>query len=176
MRVGEKERVTRKNEKQKNSLTEKQMRRVEQPTSRERRVDKAEWFDKLRAALIDKQDMNMLVMDYFIKEGYADAAAAFQEESLTEPVTIGKAIARVDLSSLKSRAAVRDAVHEGDALKAVERLNELDPKILEERPRLFFQLLQERLVELIQCASPRSRVPLFSPPVTHTTQNNTEMS
>jgi hypothetical protein len=117
-----------------------------------KRIEKDEWFDKLRAATIDKQDMNMLVMDYFIKEGFADAAAAFQAESLTEPVTVGNEIAKVDLSTMSRRTAVRDAVHEGDVLLAMQRVDELDPKILEERPRLSFKLQQERLVELIQCA------------------------
>lgn len=128
------------------------MRRVDQPTTLEKHIDLEEWFDKLRAAKVDKQEMNMLVMDYFIKEGYADAAAAFHEESLTEPVSIGHEVKPVDLATLKARTAVRNAVDEGDVLKAIERVNELDPNILTERPKLSFKLQQERLIELIQCA------------------------
>ena len=135
------------------------MRRVEQPSSQQKCIDKEEWFDKLRAARVDKQDMNMLVMDYLIKEGYADAAAAFQEESLTEPVALGNAITRVDLATLTSRTAVRDAVQKGDVLDAMDKVNELDPEILEERPKLSFLLLQERLVELIQYAPHPTRAP-----------------
>lgn len=135
------------------------MRRVEQPTTQEKHIHQAEWFDKLREARVDKQDMNMLVMDYFIKEGYAEAAAAFQKESLTEPRSNGNTVSPVHLATLKSRTAVREAVHEGDVLKAIDRVNELDPKILEERPNLSFKLQRERLIELIQCAPAPSPAP-----------------
>ena len=140
------------------------MRRVEPPIQQQKVIDKDEWFDKLRAAKVDKQDMNMLMMDYFIKEGFADAAAAFKEESLTEPVTLGNTITPVDLSTLASRTAVRDAVQKGDMLKALDKINELDPGILEERPKLSFRLLQERLIELIQCVLPPPATPPLSFP------------
>ena len=36
------------------------------------------------------------------------------------------------------------------ALQAIERVNDLDPEILEEQQQLFFHLQQQRLIELIR--------------------------
>lgn len=129
------------------------MRRVEQQVLQPKHViDKVDWFDKLREVRVEKHDLNLLVMDYFVKQGYAEAAEAFQAESRTEPVSIGNKVVRVDLATLASRTAVRDAVHKGDVMRAIQMLDQLDPQILGERPELCFALQQERLVGLIQCA------------------------
>jgi len=145
------------------------MRRVEQQVLQPKHViDKVDWFDKLREVRVEKHDLNLLVMDYFVKQGYAEAAEAFQAESRTEPVSIGNKVVRVDLATLASRTAVRDAVHKGDVMRAIQMLDQLDPQILGERPELCFALQQERLVGLIQCApddpKPPNPKPLNSKP------------
>lgn len=67
------------------------------------------------------QDMNWLVMNYLVTEGYVDAAAAFQQETGTAP--------GVQLGSITDRMAIRRAVQAGDVVAAVERVNDLNPEV-----------------------------------------------
>jgi hypothetical protein len=46
--------------------------------------------------------------------------------------------------------AVRAAVASGDVAGAIERVNDLDPEVLEARPALLFALQRQRLIELIR--------------------------
>ena len=124
-----------------------------EPSREKKRISQDEWFAKLHAQKVDGREMNMLIMDYLVKQGYAEAAAAFQEETLTEPVSLDyaqKSVTRVDLETMRGRDAVRQAVHEGDVLEALELARKLDSKTMEERPELTFRLKLEHLVRLIQ--------------------------
>ena len=76
------------------------------------------------------------------KQGYVDAALAFQRESGTDP--------GVDLAAITDRMEIRRAVQSGDVEAAMERVNDLDPEILEEHAELLFHLQQQRLIELIR--------------------------
>ena len=71
-----------------------------------------------------------------------DAARAFQREAGAAP--------GVDLDAITDRMEVRRAVQRGDVQAAIERVNDLDPEILEERQELLFHLQQQRLIELIR--------------------------
>jgi glucose-induced degradation protein 8 len=73
-------------------------------------------------------------------QGYVDAARAFAEETGTPP--------GADLAAIADRVAVRAALASGDVAAAVERVNDLDPAILEERPTLAFALQRQALIEL----------------------------
>merc|ERR1719421_1038806 len=106
-----------------------------------------EWVDDFprlaeRGVGVSKVAMNRLVMNYFVTEGYVDAAQAFQEESGTEP--------GVDLETITDRMAVRQAVQRGDMESAIDRVNDLNPEILEHQRELYFHLQQQRLVEKIR--------------------------
>lgn len=123
-----------------------------EPSHEKKRISQDEWFAKLHAEKVDGREMNMLIMDYLVKQGYAEAAAAFQEETLTEPVSLDyaqKSVTKVDLETIRGRDAVRQAVHEGDVLEALELARKLDSVTMEERPELTFRLKLEHLVRLI---------------------------
>lgn len=45
---------------------------------------------------------------------------------------------------------IRRAVQSGDVETAIEKVNDLDPEILEEHSELLFHLQQQRLIELIR--------------------------
>lgn len=72
-------------------------------------------------AQVSKQDMNRLVMDYLVTEGYVDAAAAFEAESGAQP--------GCQLSSITDRMEIRRAVQAGDVPAAIERVNDLNPEV-----------------------------------------------
>lgn len=89
-----------------------------------------------------KEDLNAIVMNFFVTEGYQEAAEAFQKESGTEP--------GVDLSSLSERDTIRKAVQGGELVDAIAAVNDLNPQILEEGAEVTFHLQQQRLIELIR--------------------------
>ena len=91
---------------------------------------------------VKKEKMNKLVMNYFVTEGYVDAAREFEKESGTRT--------EVDLDTIKDRMLIRRAVQKGEVEDAIDRVNDLNPEILEHDSKLFFHLQQQRLIELIR--------------------------
>lgn len=49
-------------------------------------ITKEEWEKKLNDVKIRKEDMNKLVMNFLVTEGYVDAAEKFRTESGTERI------------------------------------------------------------------------------------------
>ncbi|XP_050368511.1 protein GID8 homolog isoform X2 [Argentina anserina] len=104
-------------------------------------ITREEWEKKLNDVKIKKEDMNKLVMNFFVTEGYVDAAEKFKKESGTE---------HIDLATITDRMAVKTAVQCGNVEDAIEKVNDLNPEILDTNPQLFFHLQQQRLIELIR--------------------------
>lgn len=93
-----------------------------------------------------KTDINYLVMDYLITNGYPAAANKFAVEANIQ--------LRTDLQAIQERVDIRTAIHSGNIQSAIEKINELNPQILDEDPSLHFALLRLQLVELIRnCTS-----------------------
>eukprot|EP01112_Ceratiomyxa_fruticulosa_P012462 TRINITY_DN3451_c0_g1_i1.p1 TRINITY_DN3451_c0_g1~~TRINITY_DN3451_c0_g1_i1.p1 ORF type:complete len:225 (+),score=51.30 TRINITY_DN3451_c0_g1_i1:95-769(+) len=111
-------------------------------SSSKKTVTLSEWEKKLAEVKISKEDLNKLVMNYLVIEGYKDAAEMFQKESGTTP--------GIDLSSVTDRMAIRAAIQKGEVDEAIDRVNDLDPNLLDMNPTLFFHLQQQRLIELIR--------------------------
>ncbi|GKA09030.1 protein GID8 homolog isoform X1 [Tanacetum coccineum] len=105
-------------------------------------ITRDEWEKKLNDVKIRKEDMNKLVMNFLVTEGYVDAAEKFRKESGTEP--------EIDLATITDRMAVKKAVQDGHVVDAIEKVNDLNPEILDTNPQLFFHLQQQRLIELIR--------------------------
>ncbi|KAF4356242.1 hypothetical protein G4B88_002854 [Cannabis sativa] len=59
-------------------------------------------------------------------------------------------IADIDLATITDRMAVKKAVQCGNVEDAIEKVNDLNPEILDTNPQLFFHLQQQRLIELIR--------------------------
>lgn len=96
----------------------------------------------LFAILAYASEMNKLIMNYLVIEGYKEAAEKFEQECGTSP--------GIDLPSISDRMATRVAIQRGDVQAAIERANDLNPLILDENPQLFFHLQQQKLIELIR--------------------------
>lgn len=105
-------------------------------------ITKDDWMKKLNEVKVRKEDMNKLIMNFLVTEGYVDAAEKFQLESGTEP--------DMDLGTITDRVAVRRALQNGNVEDAIEKVNDLNPEILDMNPQLFFHLQQQRLIELIR--------------------------
>lgn len=105
-------------------------------------ITREEWEKRLNDVKIRKEDMNKLVMNFLVTEGYVEAAEKFRMESGTEP--------DIDLATITDRMAVKKAVQCGNVEDAIEKVNDLNPEILDTNPQLFFHLQQQRLIELIR--------------------------
>ncbi|XP_031125999.1 protein GID8 homolog [Ipomoea triloba] len=105
-------------------------------------ITRGEWEKRLNDVKIRKEDMNKLVMNFLVTEGYVEAAEKFRIESGTEP--------DIDLATITDRMAVKKAVQSGNIEDAIEKVNDLNPEILDTNPQLFFHLQQQRLIELIR--------------------------
>ena len=67
------------------------------------------------------RDLNRLIMDYLVIEGYKSAAEEFsQEANLTPPM---------DFESIESRMDIREALQRGDVEDAITRVNDLNPEV-----------------------------------------------
>ncbi|XP_073042186.1 protein GID8 homolog isoform X2 [Primulina eburnea] len=100
-----------------------------------------EWKRKLQAVNVKKEDMNKLVMNFLVTEGFADAVEQFQLESGTDDI---------DLTTVTDRMVVKKAVQNGHVVDAIEKVLSLNPEILSENPKALFSLLQQLFIELIR--------------------------
>lgn len=66
-------------------------------------------------------DLNQIVLDYLVVEGYRDAAIEFAEEA-------GLAL-RVDVEGIQERMLIREALEAGRVDEAIRRVNELDSEV-----------------------------------------------
>ncbi|KAF5384955.1 hypothetical protein D9615_001444 [Tricholomella constricta] len=105
-------------------------------------IRKEEWDRRLHEVQVTKDDLNRLIMDYLVIEGYKSAAEEFsQEADITPPV---------DFESIESRMNIREALQRGDIEDAITRVNDLNPEILDTNPALYFHLQQQKLIEYIR--------------------------
>jgi hypothetical protein len=72
------------------------------------------WADHLR-------DLNAMILDYLLLEGFPDAAVEFARETGLP--------ADVDHATIQERMEIQEAVEEGRVEEAVRRVNELDPEV-----------------------------------------------
>lgn len=73
-----------------------------------------------RTGLIAR-DLNTLILDYLLLEGFPDAAAEFARETGLPT--------DVDHVMIQERMEIRNAVEDGRVEEAVRRVNELDPEV-----------------------------------------------
>lgn len=96
-----------------------------------------------------KMDINFVVMDYLISEGYPRAAEKFAKEANIQ--------FPLEEESIQARVEIRRAIHAGDIDTAINKINDLNPQILDTDPALHFALLRLQLIELIRtCTSSSS--------------------
>lgn len=81
------------------------------------------------------RDLNRLIMDYLVIEGYKSAAEEFSAEAGLEPP--------VDFDSIESRMDIREALQRGDVEDAITRVNDLNPEVCDISPRRLCQDTQD---------------------------------
>lgn len=105
-------------------------------------ISKEDWLARLAQFQFRQSDMNRLIMNYLVTEGFKEAAEKFQVEAGLEP--------SVELNTLDERILIRDAVQNGRVQEATRLVNQLHPELLDNDRYLFFHLQQLQLIELIR--------------------------
>nr|XP_045742042.1 glucose-induced degradation protein 8 homolog isoform X1 [Mirounga angustirostris]XP_045742043.1 glucose-induced degradation protein 8 homolog isoform X1 [Mirounga angustirostris]XP_045742044.1 glucose-induced degradation protein 8 homolog isoform X1 [Mirounga angustirostris]XP_045742045.1 glucose-induced degradation protein 8 homolog isoform X1 [Mirounga angustirostris]XP_054366163.1 glucose-induced degradation protein 8 homolog isoform X1 [Mirounga angustirostris] len=101
-------------------------------------ITKDEWMEKLNNLHVQRADMNRLIMNYLVTEGFKEAAEKFRMESGIEP--------SVDLETLDERIKIREMILKGQIQEAIALINSLHPELLDTNRYLYFHL---------QCCVPR---------------------
>lgn len=111
-----------------------------------RRAGGIDWDKRVDDVKVSKTDLNNLVMNYLIIEGYESAAHKFAQEANITP--------QYHFYDIQDRVQIRSAIHSGDIDTAIQRINDLYPEMLDTNPSLHFSLLRLQLIELIRtCTS-----------------------
>ncbi|XP_067856594.1 glucose-induced degradation protein 8 homolog [Heptranchias perlo] len=105
-------------------------------------ITKDEWMEKLNNLHIQRADMNRLIMNYLVTEGFKEAAEKFRVESGIEP--------SVDPDTLDERIKIREVILNGQIQEAIALINSLHPELLDTNRYLYFHLQQQHLIELIR--------------------------
>jgi hypothetical protein len=66
------------------------------------------------------RDVNNLIMDYLINEGYPSAAEKFAKEANIEQPTD---------ENIQERVRIREAIHRGDLEHAIELIGDVSPEV-----------------------------------------------
>lgn len=67
------------------------------------------------------RDINFVIMDYLISEGYPRAAEKFAKEANMQ--------LPVEEESIQARVEIRKAIHAGDIDTAINKINDLNPQV-----------------------------------------------
>ncbi|KAK9269028.1 hypothetical protein L1049_000796 [Liquidambar formosana] len=105
-------------------------------------IARDDWEKMLNAVHIRKQDMNKLVMNFLVHEGYDKAARDFFEESGTQP--------DINVETMPTRAAVKWAILSRKLEEAYKILLSSYPQVFEHNTLPLFHVQQQRYIELIR--------------------------
>jgi len=93
-------------------------------------------------ANMTRSELNAVIMNYLVTEGYQEASQLFKVEANIEPDAA--------LEPVEVRVQVREALYKGQITNAILLLNEYYPEVLGNNHDLCFRLQLQHLVELIR--------------------------
>lgn len=130
-------------------------------------ISKEEWQSRLETFPFKQDDINKLIMNYLVTEGFKEAAEKFQAESGVVP--------SVDLNSLDNRILIREAVQNGFIQEATHLVNQLHPELLDNDRYLYFHLQQLHLIELIRAGKIEEALTFAQTQISEAGESNPEV-
>lgn len=150
-----------------------------------------EWEKIVNDMSVSFNDLNSLIMNYLVVEGYQDAAQKFAQEAKINMAASGLGLSNVMLpynsnsstndssssssnnangagdqaifNSVHDRMVIKNFIHTGQIQSAIEKINDVDPELLDTHGDLHFALLRLQLIELIRACNYPSTLPKNSP-------------
>ncbi|CAH8502502.1 unnamed protein product [Schistosoma turkestanicum] len=96
---------------------------------------------------LTRQEINRLILEYLVVEGYKDVAEKFSRETgIVEPLNE----LQVAGASLNDRMWIREAVLLRKIEDVIDTVNRLWPELFDKNPFIYFQLRQLQMLELIR--------------------------
>jgi hypothetical protein len=109
---------------------------------KEGKIPNDKWNDELSKIKINREDMNKLILNYLIIEGYKEAVVKFMKET--------NIVVEYDLSLLEKRMQIRNHIVNGKIDEAINQINNINSEILEKNPSIHFELEKQKLIEIIK--------------------------
>ena len=100
------------------------------------------WNEELNKLRVNRYDMNKLVINYLIIEGYKDAAEKFIRETGIK--------SEYDVELLEKRMKIRSAIMTARFDDAINDINDINSEILENNHSIHFELQKQKLIEIIK--------------------------
>jgi len=113
-----------------------------------------EWLEAIDDIEVRRYELNVLIMDYLISEGFKEAAERFKKEAgvdmkrLTE--TINQAAKGESSAAMEKRIQIRCSIEDGRIPEAMKLMNDYYPELIDNNRHLYFKLQQQQLIELIR--------------------------
>lgn len=79
------------------------------------------WIFDRGADDASSSDINWVIMDYLVSEGYPGAAEKFAQETNMGDST--------DTDNIRDRVRIRNTIHSGQIEEAIDLINEVDPQV-----------------------------------------------
>ncbi|XP_075261909.1 glucose-induced degradation protein 8 homolog [Convolutriloba macropyga] len=106
-------------------------------------ISTSQWERTMACQDFTKAQMNDIVLDYLVKEGFKEAAEAFAAEAKID-------LQSEKLSGMDERLAIQTCIVSGDIIGAIKSINDLNADLLDENADINFQLKQQHVIELIR--------------------------
>lgn len=105
-----------------------------------------DWSNSLDSISVKRSQMNKLIMDYLVVEGFKEAAEKFKVEAGLEIKRIISNQEKEDdslndlNSSLDQRIEIREAIEDGKIKNALLTINQHYPELIDQNRHLYFKL------------------------------------
>lgn len=106
-------------------------------------ISSSQWERSMASHDFSKAQMNDIVLDYLIKEGFKEAAEAFAAEANID-------LQADKLCGMDERLAIHTSIVSGNIIGAMKQINDFNSDLLDENAEINFQLKQQHVIELIR--------------------------
>ena len=76
----------------------------------------------------DERDLNILIMNYLVRQGYPSAAVSFAREA-------NLSLSKEGIDSITARMEIRNKIHAGEIEAAIHDINNLNPQVFISLPK-----------------------------------------
>ena len=101
---------------------------------------------------VDKQHVDLIVLEYLVKEGHLSVVETFLKEGTFKfsPQEVADWKKKEEAYLLEERSSIMDAIYDGDISRAILLIRRIDDVFFEKRPELLVQFHLQQLIELIR--------------------------
>lgn len=117
---------------------------AERPTQQRQEINEVELIacQSWKLSDVSRSVLDSMIMDYFIIEGFKEAAEEFIKESDIKQSFL--------LETIKERDQIRKWISEGQIADAISLINHVDNTTLNRNKHLLFRLYQQEFIELLR--------------------------